>query len=152
MGFDKATILIIEDGDEYLDNLVRFVPGPTYIQAHNCKIALEMLEEEPVDIVYLDMRFDRIPDDELVGDHIEVTRQQNGDPVRAWKHLKINQGLYILAALCDAGHGGMPIVLAYDFSGEMLRLDHLRKIYPRLEWVSDAVTPREIEKLFDRVV
>ncbi|MCP4677680.1 MAG: hypothetical protein GY854_19615 [Deltaproteobacteria bacterium] len=152
MEYIKATVLIIEDGDEYLDNLSRFVPGPTYLQAHNCKAALEMLKEQHVDIIYLDMRFDRIPEKELFGDHQEVTRQQNGDPDRAWKYLQINQGLYILAALRDAGHGGMPIVLAYDFSCEMRRLEHLRKIYTGLEWVSDAVTPREIEELFIRIV
>ncbi len=152
MDFREATVLIIEDGDEYLDNLSRFVPGPNYLQAHNCEAALKILREQSVDIIYLDMRFDRIPEDELVGDHLAVTRQQNGDPDRAWKHLKINQGLYILATLRDTGHGGMPIVLAYDFSGEMRRLEHLRKIYTGLEWVSDAVTPREIEELFTRIV
>ena len=152
MDFQKTTVLIIEDGDEYLDNLSRFVPGPNYLQAHNGMTALKMLKVETVHIIYLDMRFDRIPEDELVGDHQEVTRQQNGDPDRAWKYLKINQGLYILDTLRDSGHGKMPIVLAYDFSGEMRRLDHLRKIYPGLEWVSDAVTPKEIEELFTRIV
>jgi len=31
----KLNVLIIEDGDEYLHNLSRFVPGPLYLQAHN---------------------------------------------------------------------------------------------------------------------
>ncbi len=144
-------VLIVEDGDEYLDNLSRFVPGPSYLQAHSGREALEILKIHDVDIVYLDMRFDRIPESDLLGDHAAVTREQNGDPARAWRHLMNHQGLYILAALREAGHGGRPIVLAYDFSGELRRFNHLKKTYPALEWVSDAVTPVEISGIFEKL-
>jgi hypothetical protein len=138
------TVLIVEDGDEYMENLGRFVPGPRYLQAHTGREALRLIACEPVDLVYLDMRFDRIPREELLGDHAAVTREQNGDPVRAWRHLAVNQGLYILDALRENGHGALPVILAYDFSREPGRLRNLQRVYPALAWVGDAATPEEI--------
>jgi ActR/RegA family two-component response regulator len=146
------TILIVEDGNEYLDSLGRFVPGPRYLQAHSGRQALDLLRTERVDVIYLDMRFDRVPEAWLLGDHAEVCRQHNGDPARAWKHLQNNQGLYILDALRKAGFAATPVILAYDFSREQRRLAFLRTSYPRLAWVADAVTPAEIRALIDQLV
>lgn len=140
-------VLIIEDGDEYRENLTRFVPGPEYLQAHSGQEALARLVEQPIDLIYLDMRFDRIPQAELLGDHAAATRDQNGDPVRGWRFLAMNQGLFILAALRAQGSGGVPTILAYDFSREPQRLAHLQKVHPGLRWVPDAVTPAEIRAL-----
>lgn len=140
-------VLIVEDGDEYRDNLTRFVPGPEYVQVHTGQEALDALARDRFDLVYLDMRFDRIPQAELLGDHAAATRNQNGDPHRGWRFLAMNQGLFILDALRKAGHGALPTVLAYDFSREPQRLAHLQKVHPGLRWVPDAVTPAEIRKV-----
>ena len=61
------TILIVEDGDEYLENLERFVPGPRYLQANGGAEALAVLAEQSVSLIYLDMRFDRVPREGLLG-------------------------------------------------------------------------------------
>lgn len=148
-GRNDITVLVIEDGDEYLDNLAQFVRGPRYLQAHNGFDALEILSRHPVNVIYLDMRFDRVPHTDLMGDHDRVTREHNGDPNRAWKHLMNNQGLYILAELRKAGYGALPVVVAYDFSKEPRRFDNLRRQYPNLHWVSDAVSFKEIQSLLD---
>lgn len=140
-------VLIIEDGDEYRENLTRFVPGPEYVQAHSGQEALAILSASKVDLIYLDMRFDRIPQADLLGDHAAATRDQNGDPLRGWRFLAMNQGLFILAALRASGHVGVPTILAYDFSREPQRLAHLQRIHPGLRWVPDAVTPAEIRAL-----
>jgi CheY-like chemotaxis protein len=140
-------VLIIEDGDEYRENLTRFVPGPTYLQVHSGALALALLATTPVDLIYLDMRFDRIPQGDLLGDHALATRDHNGDPDRGWRFLAMNQGLFILAALRQAGHGRVPTILAYDFSREPQRLAHLQRVHPGLRWVPDAVTPAEIRAL-----
>jgi CheY-like chemotaxis protein len=140
-------VLIIEDGDEYRENLTRFVPGPDYVQAHSGQEALGLLAAGDVDLIYLDMRFDRIPQADLLGDHAAATRDQNGDPLRGWRFLAMNQGLFILAALRANGHVGVPTILAYDFSREPQRLAHLQRIHPGLRWVPDAVTPAEIRAL-----
>ena len=145
-------ILIVEDGDEYLDNLSRFVPGPQYIQAHSGGRALEILDAEQVDLVYLDMRFDRIPSGDLLGDHVKATREHNGDPVRAWTHLQNNQGLYILAAMRAHGFGELPVILAYDFSRQTKRYERLAAVHPSLQWVPDTVSPAEIRSLMDRLL
>jgi CheY-like chemotaxis protein len=144
----NLTILVVEDGEEYLDNLSRFVQGPTYLQAHSGAEAIDLLKREPVDLLYLDMRFDRIPREDLLGDHFQVTREQNGDPERAWKYLMNHQGLYILSALKKEGFADLPVVLAYDFSEEERRFENLKRQYPNLVWVSDAVSFTEIEDLF----
>lgn len=149
---DEPTVLIVEDGDEYLDNLSRFVRGPRYLQAHNGAEALGHLERERVDLVYLDMRFDRIPKGELMGDHVEATREHNGDPERGWRHLQMNQGLYILEALRKAGRGAIPVIVAYDFSRQTRRYEHLRKVHPTLRWVPDAVSPEEVRALMEELL
>ena len=142
-------VLIVEDGDEYLESLARFVKGPSYVQAHNGRDALRVLETSRVDLIYLDMRFDRIPDAELMGDHAAATREHNGDPVRALKHLQNNQGLYILDALERHGLDGVAVILAYDFSRQHKRYENLLRAHPTLRWVPDAVTPAEIRALMD---
>jgi CheY-like chemotaxis protein len=149
MKVSDLTVLVVEDGDEYLDNLSRFVRGPTYCQAHSGLKAIEMLRSRQIDVVYLDMRFDRIPAKELLGDHALVTREHNGDPDRAWKYLMNHQGLFILAALKKSGFSALPVVLAYDFSEEPRRFENLKRQYPNLVWVSDAVSSTEIQELFD---
>ena len=138
-----VTVLIVEDGDEYLESLSRFVPGPRYLQAKSAAAALAVLVAGGVDLLYLDMRFDRIPRAALAGDHGALAAEL-GDPERAWVHLEKNQGLYILDALRAAGYGSLPVVVAYDFSHEPQRLAYLRGLYPRLTWVGDAVTAEEI--------
>lgn len=145
------TVLIIEDGDEYRQNLTRFVPGPTYLQAHGGAQALALLEREPVDLLYLDMRFDRVPRGELLGEHASATREHNGDPERAWRYLETNQGLFILDALRKGGRGNLPVILAYDFSREPQRASHLQRVHPSLRWVRDAVTPEEIRALMEEL-
>ncbi len=146
MALENLTVLIVEDGDEYLENLSRFVPGPTYRQVRSGAAALSALSGGDVDLVYLDMRFDRIPRGDLLGDHAAATREHNGDPLRGWRYLENNQGLFVLNALHAAGYGGLPVILAYDFSREAARLKHLQARYPRLSWVPDAVTPEAIRE------
>ncbi|MBU0552970.1 hypothetical protein KKF91_15705 [Myxococcota bacterium] len=150
MELSGRVVLIIEDGDEYLENLSRFVPGPRYLQAKSGAAALARLAEASVDLVYLDMRFDRAPQAALLGDHAAVTRQQGGDPRRGWRHLAHHQGLYILAALHAAGHQP-PLILSYDFSLEPHRWRRLNT-RPGLAWVSDAARPEEIRALMKRLI
>jgi PleD family two-component response regulator len=149
---EGRTVLIVEDGNEYLENLSRFVLGPRYLQAHDGKAALSMLRTERVDLLYLDMRFDRIDLGLLLGDHAAATREHNQDPHKAWKYLQNNQGLFVLEAVRAAGFVGVPVVLAYDFSREEKRFAHLKRIHPSLTWVPDAVTPSEITGLMLRLL
>lgn len=146
------TVLIVEDGDEYLESLSNFVPGPRYVQTRSAAAALAALAAEPVDLVYLDMRFDRIPRADLVGDHAAATRAKNGDPQRGWRFLQNNQGLYILDALARAGHGDRPTLISYDFSREPARWRRLGARYPKLVWVSDAVGPADIRATILRLI
>jgi len=145
------TVLIVEDGDEYLDNLRLTVPGPRYLQAHDGQRALSLLQQEVVSLVYLDMRFDRIERAQLLGDHTATMAKHNGNGERAWRFLANNQGLYILHALAEAGHAQLPTILAYDFSREQRRFDHLSARHDRLTWVPDAITPDEIRDRMRRL-
>lgn len=149
---EGRVVLIVEDGNEYLENLSRFVLGPRYLQAHDGKSAISFLKAERVDLVYLDMRFDRIELGQLLGDHAAATREHNQDPHKGWKYLQNNQGLFVLEAFRAAGHVGVPVVLAYDFSREEKRFSHLKRVHPSLNWVPDAVTPSEIRALMERLV
>jgi hypothetical protein len=149
---DAALVLIVEDGDEYLDNLSRFVPGPRYLQAHGAGRALQLLGAHAIDVVYLDMRFDRLPSEQLVGDLARVTREQGGDATRALRHLANHQGLYILQALREHGYAALPVILAYDFSREPRRFEHLKQQHPSLTWVPDVISPDEIRARIARLL
>lgn len=140
----KLQILVIEDGDEYLETLSRTVQGPAYTQVHNGRAACNHVAKHNVDVVYLDMRFDRIPRADLLGDVDQLAARYNGDEERAWRFLQNNQGLYILNALHQQGNADLPTILAYDFSHEQQRWHHLQQTYPQLSWVGDDVSPKEI--------
>jgi ActR/RegA family two-component response regulator len=147
-----TVVLIIEDGDEYLDSLSQFVQGPEYLQAKSGEQAVEILQTRAVDLIYLDMRFDRVPMTDLLGDHVKATREHNGDPLRAYKFLQNNQGLFILEKLRKENLAHIPVILAYDFSRQQKRYEHLRRIHQSLRWVPDAVTPTEIRNLMNECI
>ena len=144
-------VLIVEDGNEYYENLTRFVGGPRYLQAHGAGPALEALSRESIGLVYLDMRFDRLPREALVGDVERAIREQGGAE-RAWRHLANHQGLYILQALREHGYAELPVILAYDFSREPERFEHLSRRHPSLTWVPDAISPDEIRARIERLL
>lgn len=143
-------VLIIEDGNEYLDNLCRFVEGPAYVQAHTGTEALALLTRQAIDIIYLDMRFDRIPEGALFGDRQAAARRHNGDAERGLRYLVNHQGLFILDALRRAGHA-QPVILAYDFTNEAARFDRLNRQHDNLSWVPDAVSAAEIRARLQRL-
>jgi broad specificity phosphatase PhoE len=147
---DTTLVVIIEDGNEYLDNLSRFVPGPRYLQAHGAVAALALLRKYAVDLVYLDMRFDRLPVDALVGDVARLAREL-GSLEKAQRHLANHQGLYVLEALREQGYAELPVILAYDFSREPQRFEHLSQKHPSLTWVPDAISPEEIRARIERL-
>jgi DNA-binding NarL/FixJ family response regulator len=149
---ESPVVLIVEDGDEYLENLSRFAPGPRYLQAHSGAEALRLLERHQVALVYLDMRFDRIPEDDLLGDRASAVRSHGGDAARALRYLARHQGLFILEALRAGGHGALPVILAYDFSSEGVRFERLAARHPGLTWVPDAITPDEIRARIERLL
>ena len=60
MNAAEISVLIVEDGNEYLTNLSTFVAeGMRYSQAKSGAVACQMAGELAPDLVYLDMRFDR---------------------------------------------------------------------------------------------
>lgn len=144
-------VLIVEDGDEYLETLGRFVTGPTYFQAHSGAQALSFLAQHRVDVIYLDMRFDRSPQSELLGDVEAAIRRHNGQMDKAYRYLANNQGLFILEALRVAGHSETPVILAYDFSNELGRFARLSERHPNLSWMPDAVSTEEIRARLSRL-
>jgi len=148
----EPLILVVEDGDEYLDVLTRFVDGYRYHQVHDGHHALAALKSEPIDAVYLDMRFDRIPRDRLLGDHQAQVEKFGGDTERAWSFLEKNQGLFILNHLCRSGFEDTPMVLSYDFSTQTTRWQHLAGTYANLSWLVDTVTPDDIRTHFNSVL
>jgi CheY-like chemotaxis protein len=143
---ELSKVLIVEDGDEYLSNLSRFVPGPNYLQAHSGSECLDVLRSERADLIYLDMRFDRIDRALLLGDHAAVTHEHNGDPERGWRYLQNHQGLFILREIKTQGYGDLPVVLSYDFSREARRFVHLKQGHPNLTWIGDDASPEQIKR------
>lgn len=145
-------VLVVEDGDEYLTNLSTFVAdGITYRQARSGEAAQRMIRERRPDLVYLDMRFDRTPEAELLGSMVELTARFNGDVGRARRFQQDNQGLFVLRALRDAGYVG-PVILSYDFGPEERRFGALRARDPDLHYCPDYADARTIRTTILRAV
>jgi DNA-binding NarL/FixJ family response regulator len=139
-------VLVVEDGNEYLTNLTTFVAeGFVYAQARSGRAACELATSTLPDVVYLDMRFDRTPEDELLGDIVELTARFNGDTARARRFQEDNQGLFVLRALREAGYRG-PVVLSYDFDGEEQRFRALRSRDPALSYCPDYADAEAIRR------
>ena len=145
-------VLVVEDGDEYLTNLTTFVSeGFSYRQAKSGGRACELIAEEQPDLVYLDMRFDRTPNEALLGDLVALTARFNGDVARARAFQQDNQGLFVLRALRDAGFHG-PVILSYDFSREERRFRALSDKDPALSYCPDYADASEIQAAIFRAV
>lgn len=130
-------VLVVEDGDEYITNLTTFVSqGIGYRQAHSGQEACVLIAEQTPDLAYLDMRFDRTPDADLLGSMVDLSARFNGDVGRARRFQQDNQGLFVLRALRDAGFRG-PVILSYDFSAEERRFAALRARDPMLSYCPD---------------
>ncbi len=137
MNSGPVHVLVVEDGDEYLTNLSTFVAdGFVYRQAKCGSDACRMVREYPTCLVYLDMRFDRIAEGELLGNMVELVARFNGDVARARRFQQDNQGLFVLRALRDAGWVG-PVILSYDFGPEERRFRALSARDPALGYCPD---------------
>ena len=109
------TLLILEDGDEYLRFFSRHVPDYDYLQAHSHATAVELLDANTVAGFVLDLRFDRVERDDLIGDVEEIADQLFGGPGQiesAWRYVIDNQGYLIMRELRDAGHEQPAIIIA----------------------------------------
>ncbi|HWB76692.1 MAG TPA: hypothetical protein VG755_17120 [Nannocystaceae bacterium] len=145
-------VLVVEDGDEYLTNLSTFVAaGFRYRQAHSGSDACRMVREQATDIVYLDMRFDRTPEGELLGNMVELVARFNGDVARARRFQQDNQGLFVLRALREHGFAG-PVILSYDFGPEERRFKALSAKDPALSYCPDYADANTIRAAILRAV
>lgn len=145
-------VLVVEDGDEYITNLQTFVSiGFRYRQARSGHEACRMIAERAPDLVYLDMRFDRTPEEDLLGSMVELTARFNGDVGRARRFQQDNQGLFILRGLREAGFGG-PVILSYDFGPEERRFKALSARDPALSYCPDYADASTIRSAILRAV
>lgn len=140
-------ILVVEDGNEYLTNLSTFVAdGFSYRQAKSGIEAQRLLADKPPDLVYLDMRFDRTPEEELLGNLVELSARFNGDVARARRFQQDNQGLFVLRALREVGYAG-PVILSYDFGPEERRFRALSARDPCLRYCPDYADAASIRQV-----
>lgn len=138
-------VLVIEDGYEYSETLGRFLSeGFEWVRAGSGPQGLAALSDgSTYDVVFLDMRFDRAPKGELLGDVEAIADRFNGDPVQARRFLEDHQGNFVLKALRDAGHL-VPVLLSYDFDGEPRRWQRLVDRYPPVDYLPDNASPANI--------
>lgn len=143
-------VLVVEDGNEYLTNLSTFVAeGCEYQQAQCGGQACEMAARLSPDCVYLDMRFDRTPVEDLLGDFVQLLGRFNGDVARARRFQEDNQGLFVLKALRESGYR-RPVILSYDFSTEERRFKTLSAKDPGLLYCPDYADAKEIREVIVR--
>lgn len=137
-------VLLVEDGHEYRELFARYGGDDiVFTRAGDGAEALRRCREEAYDVLFLDMRFDRVPPGALLGDLAALTDRFNGDPVRAREWLEANQGTYILAALRAAGVT-TPAVFSHDFDGEPRRWAALERQYAPVRYLPDNASPAEM--------
>ncbi len=137
-------ILVVEDGHEYSDTLGRFLgEGFAVERAGSGGAALARLRAGGIDAVFLDMRFDRIAADELLGDLDAAADRFNGDLVQARRFLEDHQGTYVLDAIRAAGMR-VPVLLSYDFAHEPSRWERLRARFAPIDHLPDDASPPEV--------
>lgn len=141
-------VLVIEDGSEYTETLSRFLAdGFTWVRAGSGPEGLEQLDAGGWDAVFLDMRFDRVAPGQLLGDFDATADRFNGDPVQAQQFLEDHQGLFVLAAIREAGHD-VPVLLSYDFDAEQARWERIASRQGPVDYLPDNASPGDIaEKL-----
>jgi len=145
-------VLVIEDGFEYSETLAQFLPeGFTWVRAGSGPAALNTLAEQSFEVIFLDMRFDRAPENELLGDLEQVSDRFNGDPVQARRFLEDHQGNYILAALREAGRSE-PVLMAYDFDGEPRRWERIAARFGPVDFLPDNASPAYISSRLHALV
>jgi CheY-like chemotaxis protein len=137
-------VLVVEDGTEYSDTFRRFLAdGFTWERAGSGRDALLRLSAERFDVVFCDMRFDRVPDDALLGDLAATADRFNGDPAQARRFLQDHQGTYVLAAVREAGHR-VPVLMSHDFSDEPRRWERLAHTYAPIDHLPDNAGPPDV--------
>lgn len=138
-------VLVVEDGDEYVETLRRFLSHRfAFERAGSGPEALRLLATGGWDAVFLDMCFDRVPDDLLLGDPRDSAERFGGDPVRGRAFLQEHQGVHVLAAMREAGHR-VPVLLSHDFTAEPRRFERLAARHGPLDQLPDFV-PAEVER------
>jgi len=149
---DPVRVLVVEDGREYTDTMQRFLGarGFTFARAGSGPEALAAVGEGH-DVIFLDMRFDRVEQRALLGDLAAATERCNGDPGAGRRFLEDHQGTYILAALRGAGCR-LPVLLSYDFSNEVRRFERLEASYAPLDHCRDVASPEEVASRLRRLV
>ena len=143
-------VLIIEDGFEYIELMQRFL-GDRYhfTRASDFESARQHLASQSVDLVYLDLNFERLEDAQLLGDWDQLRVRFNGDAVKSRQYIARNQGLFILAALRREGVS-LPVIISHDFSREKDRWSLIEKQHKPVYYVSDNAGPTEVSALFER--
>jgi CheY-like chemotaxis protein len=121
-------VLVIEDGTEYAEFARLFLARDfEIVAAQSAAEALAAVTRQPVDVLLIDLRFDRAQPDILIGDlEASARRLFAGDRTRALRHLQDQQGVLILAELRQAGHR-QPAVFVHEFPAR--RLANLRQLY-----------------------
>lgn len=123
-------VLVVEDGFEYTEAFTRLAPQEAdvvFVRAGDLSEARKEIAEREPDAVFLDVVFDRTPEEKLAGELDPLIARFGGDRARALRQLAENQGFYVLDALATLLPEGGPVVIAYDFTAEPQRFEALKK-------------------------
>ena len=139
----RRLVLVVEDGSEYVEGFERLASarglGIAFSRARDLESARAALAPHGPDALFLDVVFDRTPEDRLVGDAEALVARFGGDRARAVRHLATHQGFYVLDALAPL-LPRIPVVLAYDFAAEPQRLEALRVRVQGLRGLPDCTS------------
>ncbi len=142
-------LLVVEDGTEYAEAFARLAPEVEVVRAASLGEARAALASG-ADALFLDVVFDRVPEEALAGDLPALVARFGGDRDRAVRHLAENQGFYLLDALAGEIPPGLPVLLSWDLEAEPRRLEALRRRVPGLRGLPDGASLSEALDLLGR--
>lgn len=142
-----SAILIVEDGKEYLDFFRLFLKKEhTYFHSQAWHTALDILKDEQIDLIVLDMRFDRTLPEDLLGDTSSIADEYfGGDLARSQRYIGDNQGTLILSEIRKNTYD-QPVLFVQDLPPRKLK--NLRDLYGKIHTVPSFDAPairREID-------
>lgn len=136
-------VLVVEDGAEYVEGFEKVASTRrleiAFSRARDLASAIAALASHRPEALFLDVVFDRTPEDRLAGDAGTLVARFGGDRARAVRHLATQQGFYVLDALAPI-LPDIPVVLAYDFAAEPQRFEILRRRVPGLGGLPDGTS------------
>ena len=150
----KLRLLFVEDGDEELEKLRKVLKGSfSFCHVSTGRSAsLHIIRDPEIDLVFITMEFESIPEEELLGTEEIIFEKFGNDDDKAIRFLRGNQGAFILHHLRKKVKEPLPVLFSHDFSSELSRWDTLTSRYDNVYYCKREMGPIDIGDFMQTII